>query len=43
MFMKYSIQSHSLSDKFNIHKNAIILTNYFQAKLSHLARIPKDA
>lgn len=43
MFMKYSIQSHSLSDKFNIHKNAITLTNYFQAKLSHLARIPKDA
>lgn len=43
MFMKFSIQAHSLTDKFNIHKNAITLTNYLQAKLSHLARIPKDA
>lgn len=43
MFMKCSIQLHSLIDKFNIHKNAITFTNYFQAKLSHLARIPKDA
>ena len=35
MFVKYNIQSHSLIDKFNIHKNAITLTNYLQVKLSH--------